>query len=139
MFTDGIEPIAVNIQNQIPHEPFLIPMITPLRKARFVDAELNGKLEVFLNSPRINEKTDDDKTLFLASRYESLGIEPESLQPKLVEQETQNDSLISNSNNIEKISENEVQIKETAEAGEADVSNEEGKIIEDELQTEVHS
>jgi hypothetical protein len=69
MFTDGIERIAINMQAGLPHEPFLIPMLEPLHKEVEDSELLNKKLEAFLNSPRINEKTDDDKTLFLASRY----------------------------------------------------------------------
>ena len=67
IFTDGIERIAINIQAEMPHEPFLIPMLTPLHAAVKDGITLNEKLAAFLDSPRINEKTDDDKTLFLAS------------------------------------------------------------------------
>lgn len=69
MFTDGIERIAINLQAGIPHEPFLVPMLAPLHRAVADSRILNEKLAAFLNSPRINEKTDDDKTLFLASRH----------------------------------------------------------------------
>ena len=78
IFTDGIERIAVNIQAGLPHEPFLIPMLEPLHKEILNYEQLNKKLEAFLNSPRINEKTDDDKTLFLASRYIQISIEGET-------------------------------------------------------------
>ena len=67
LFSDGIYSVAVDYQNNSPHEPFLIPMIAPLRN----DLEANGlneKLESFLASPKLNEKTDDDKTIVLASR-----------------------------------------------------------------------
>lgn len=69
MFTDGIQSIAANFQNQTPHEPFLMPMLAPIRKTETIGEDLNGKLEDFLNSSKVNEKTDDDKTLFLASRF----------------------------------------------------------------------
>jgi hypothetical protein len=42
-------------------------MIAPLRNGADGDG-LNGKLRDFLASPKINEKTDDDKTIILASR-----------------------------------------------------------------------
>jgi hypothetical protein len=42
-------------------------MIAPLRNGASND--LNEKLEKFLASPKINEKTDDDKTIILASRH----------------------------------------------------------------------
>ncbi len=67
LFSDGIYPVAVDYQKSAPHEPFLMPMIAPLRNAAALNG-LNEKLENFLSSPKINEKTDDDKTIILASR-----------------------------------------------------------------------
>ena len=67
LFSDGIFSVAVNYQTNEPHEPFLMPMLAPLR-GEIVPPNLNGKLEKFLDSPKINEKTDDDKTIILASR-----------------------------------------------------------------------
>lgn len=67
LFSDGIFAVAVDYQNNRPHEPFLGPMIAPLRHGVAPDG-LNEKLEAFLSSPKINEKTDDDKTIVLASR-----------------------------------------------------------------------
>ncbi len=69
IFTDGIERLAINIQAGMPHEPFLIPMLAPLHGEIEDGTALNEKLTAFLDSPRINEKTDDDKTLFLASFF----------------------------------------------------------------------
>lgn len=67
LFSDGIYAVAVNYQKGAPHEPFLMPMIAPLRNGNSANG-LNEKLENFLSSPKINEKTDDDKTIILASR-----------------------------------------------------------------------
>lgn len=67
LFSDGIYPVAVDYKSSQPHEPFLMPMIAPLRKSTEVNG-LNEKLEKFLASPQLNEKTDDDKTIILASR-----------------------------------------------------------------------
>lgn len=67
LFSDGIYSVAVDYQNNSPHEPFLMPMIAPLRNSAEVNG-LNQKLENFLSSPKLNEKTDDDKTIILASR-----------------------------------------------------------------------
>ncbi len=67
LFSDGIYSVAVDFKNNSPHEPFLIPMIAPLRNSTEVNG-LNQKLENFLSSPKLNEKTDDDKTIVLASR-----------------------------------------------------------------------
>ncbi len=66
LFSDGVFPVAVNYQNNQPHEPFLMPMIAPLKNGGANG--LNEKLETFLASPKMNEKTDDDKTLILATR-----------------------------------------------------------------------
>ena len=67
LFSDGIYAVAVNYQTNKPHEPFLIPMIAPLRNGNSAKG-LNEKLKKFLASPKLNEKTDDDKTIILASR-----------------------------------------------------------------------
>lgn len=70
LFSDGIFAVAVDYQEMRPHEPFLMPMIAPLRRSSSGNAsgDLNEKLEKFLASPKLNEKTDDDKTIILASR-----------------------------------------------------------------------
>lgn len=70
LFSDGIFAVAVDYQTSKPHEPFLVPMIAPLRRGNDTDG-LNEKLERFLASPKINEKTDDDKTIILASRHKA--------------------------------------------------------------------
>lgn len=67
LFSDGISAVAINFQTNKPHEPFLMPMIAPLRRGQ-ASKELNEKLKSFLSSPKINEKSDDDKTIILASR-----------------------------------------------------------------------
>lgn len=66
LFSDGIFAVAVDYQTNQPHEPFLMPMIAPLRNGN--GNNLNEKLVNFLSSPKMNEKTDDDKTIILASR-----------------------------------------------------------------------
>ncbi len=71
LFSDGIFAVAVDYQTGEPHEPFLIPMIAPLRNGNAPN-DLNEKLETFLASPKLNEKTDDDKTIILASRNEKV-------------------------------------------------------------------
>lgn len=68
LFTDGVATVAINYQNRQPHEPFLLPMIAPLRNKSSAEG-LSEKLEKFLSSAKINEKTDDDKTIILASRH----------------------------------------------------------------------
>ena len=66
LFSDGIFAVAVDYQTGRPHEPFLRPMIAPLRNGG--GNNLDEKLESFLGSPKLDEKTDDDKTIILATR-----------------------------------------------------------------------
>jgi hypothetical protein len=72
LLTDGLQAIALNYQQQIAHEPFFKGLFAPLRTAKGGHSpELSESLVSFLSSPRVNEKTDDDKTLVLASRVGS--------------------------------------------------------------------
>lgn len=71
LFSDGIFAVAVDYQSGQPHEPFLMPMIAPLRNGN--GNNLDEKLVNFLSSPKMNEKTDDDKTIILASRKAVIG------------------------------------------------------------------
>jgi len=72
LLSDGLQSIALNYQQQTAHEPFFKGLFAPLRS---VDEgrshELSQSLATFLSSPRVNEKTDDDKTLVLACRVNS--------------------------------------------------------------------
>jgi hypothetical protein len=66
-FTDGIQRIALNLAANTPHEPFFIPFFNGLEKAtEEQESQLEGLLVRFLQSPSVNERTDDDKTLALA-------------------------------------------------------------------------
>lgn len=102
MFTDGIERLATNISAGLPHEPFLIPMMTPLREVNYDSEILNEKLATFFNSPRINEKTDDDKTLFLASR---ISLENKNLTSEKAEENNKTSKLGTSEMNLS-VSEN---------------------------------
>jgi hypothetical protein len=69
LLTDGLQTIALNYQQRTAHEPFFKGLFAPLRSAEEgCSRELSESLVAFLSSPRVNEKTDDDKTLVLASR-----------------------------------------------------------------------
>ena len=66
-FTDGLERLVLRFDSRTVHSPFLEPMFAALRAA--TDAEpFFDPLRAFLNSTCINERTDDDKTLILATR-----------------------------------------------------------------------
>jgi hypothetical protein len=71
LLTDGLQNVALNYQEQTAHEPFFRGLFAPLRTAGAgYSGKLSASLAAFLASPRVNEKTDDDKTLVLASRRE---------------------------------------------------------------------
>ncbi len=69
LFSDGLQRLALSFEQQTPHIPFFEPMFNVLRKKTPDECEtLNEQLARFLNSPKINERTNDDKTLVLATR-----------------------------------------------------------------------
>lgn len=69
LLSDGLQSIALNYQQQIAHEPFFKGLFAPLRGVgEGRSHELSQSLAAFLSSARVNEKTDDDKTLVLACR-----------------------------------------------------------------------
>lgn len=66
-FTDGLQRVALEFGTRSPHAPFFRPLFRRLREES--DAErLFVPLREFLDSPGINARTDDDKTLVLAVR-----------------------------------------------------------------------
>lgn len=70
LFSDGIEGIALDHLEQRAHRPFLNPMIKAVDEVQGSGrlSELSEKLTRYLGSDRVNERTDDDKTLILLSR-----------------------------------------------------------------------
>ena len=70
IFTDGLQMLALNYEAMNVHQPFFTGMFKWLRKAKTLDdtAVLDKKLAGFLAGDLINSRTDDDKTLFLATR-----------------------------------------------------------------------
>lgn len=69
LFTDGIQGLALKYDSKTAHSPFFYPLFEDLQAAsRSSLPQLNAGLEAFLNSKRMNERTDDDKTLILACR-----------------------------------------------------------------------
>ncbi len=70
VMTDGLERLALDFRAGVPHAAFLEPMAAPLA-ARGIgghDHDLSRALHAYLGSERVNERTDDDKTLVLAAR-----------------------------------------------------------------------
>jgi hypothetical protein len=66
-FTDGIQSIAVHRATGNAHAPFFEPLFETLIRAPLDDDDaLAHGLRAFLSSERVNQRTDDDKTLALA-------------------------------------------------------------------------
>lgn len=70
MFTDGIERIALDFEGQTPHVPFFQPLFRAVRGAD-QGANLERDLAQFLQSESVKKRSDDDKTLILATNLES--------------------------------------------------------------------
>ncbi len=67
LFTDGIERLALNFESQAPHLPFFNPLFQAVRSSANGD-NLAADLGQFLQSDSINNRSDDDKTLILATQ-----------------------------------------------------------------------
>ena len=61
--TDGLEKVAIKIQNDQPFTPFFTPLEQYILTTP--NLETDEYLEQFLNSERLNAKTQDDKTILL--------------------------------------------------------------------------
>lgn len=70
IFTDGLQQLALKNDSCSAHQPFFNDLFKYLRIADSENkvATLNTKLRDYLDSNLINRRTDDDKTLFLATR-----------------------------------------------------------------------
>ena len=69
VFTDGLQRLALHYQTQTAYAPFFRPFFSVLRRLETEhDDRYDESLHAFLNSNRVNERTDDDKTLILATR-----------------------------------------------------------------------
>lgn len=69
VFSDGIERLALDLSSQQPYSPFLNRMAAPVTASRVMgrDGELSRKLKQYLDADEINTRTDDDKTLIIAT------------------------------------------------------------------------
>lgn len=83
MFSDGLQRLALDFQKTMPHEPFFRGVFPPVRKASPENAgQLAEGLSSFLGSARVNQRTDDDKTLILATRLGEVQPASESAHAK---------------------------------------------------------
>lgn len=77
VFTDGVQSLALHYESRQAHTPFFLSVFRWLRSAP--NGRLNefqDSLISFLNSEKINERTDDDKTLALATRLPVTSSDP---------------------------------------------------------------
>ncbi|MBI4499143.1 MAG: protein phosphatase 2C domain-containing protein [Chloroflexi bacterium] len=69
LFTDGLQRLALHFPSQIAYAPFFRAMFAPLRvELPGFREKLSHLLATFLGSSQVNSRTDDDKTLILATR-----------------------------------------------------------------------
>lgn len=70
VFTDGIENLVLHKASQSVHEPFFNSIFKAVRLSPVegLDERLCLELEAYLSAPAITNRTDDDKTLILATR-----------------------------------------------------------------------
>jgi len=64
VFSDGIQRLALKLPQGEPHPPFFTPLFERLEC--LAEPEMEELLRAFLDSPRVNARTDDDKTLVTA-------------------------------------------------------------------------
>ncbi len=67
VLTDGLQRLALDFAARRPHPPFFDPLFRQLRDDPDRDT-LFARFRDFLVSPPVNARTDDDKTLVLATR-----------------------------------------------------------------------
>lgn len=67
VFTDGLQMLALDFGQSKAHDPFFAPLFRAVKNGPD-EGILQRPLLEFMDSSRVNERTDDDKTLFLALR-----------------------------------------------------------------------
>jgi hypothetical protein len=70
IFTDGLQMLALNNETETVHQPFLNDLFKVLRMVETPEhlEILNNRLTGYLAGDSINSRTDDDKTLLLATK-----------------------------------------------------------------------
>lgn len=67
ILSDGLQRLALDFADRVPHPPFFGPFFKELQQVSNAGL-LSEPLRTLLDSDRINQRTDDDKTLMLAVR-----------------------------------------------------------------------
>jgi hypothetical protein len=69
LFSDGLQRMALHFQSRTAHAPFFRSMMQAIEAAADDSPEvLSHELALYLSSPAVNARSDDDKTLILATR-----------------------------------------------------------------------
>src|SRR5215471_177289 len=70
IFSDGIERMVLHGASKTVNEPFFDRMFVPVRAStsQGLDQKLSEKLKEYLGSAAVNARTNDDKTLLMATR-----------------------------------------------------------------------
>lgn len=69
LFSDGIQHLVLDYETQAAHDPFFSSVFSWLREVRESNGpSLSYSLRAFLESEKVNTRTDDDKTLVIATR-----------------------------------------------------------------------
>jgi hypothetical protein len=70
IFSDGIERMVLHGATKSVNDPFFNQMFAPVRNSTSegIDHKLSEKLKEYLGSAAVNARTNDDKTLFMATR-----------------------------------------------------------------------
>lgn len=82
VFSDGIEALVLHYATKTVHAPFFDRMFAPVRASEMegLDRSLSAGLERYLATPLVCERTDDDKTLILATRRSPIKTDEDAPQ-----------------------------------------------------------
>ncbi len=67
VFSDGLQKLALNEAEKSAHAAFFEPLVRTVRASEELNAT-KGELEALLRSDRVNQRTDDDKSIVIACR-----------------------------------------------------------------------
>lgn len=73
LFTDGLERLALHFRSRSAFNPFFKPLFEYVRSKDNCQKELVESVLSFLGSRKVSDRTDDDRTLIIASRCDEYG------------------------------------------------------------------
>lgn len=103
LFSDGLQRLVLNIRNRAAHTPFFTDMFRQLRrmaKDPGLSKTLSAELEKYLQSKTLSKRSDDDKSLILATRR-SIATQQPAAETVISNQEGATASAIDDVNNDE--------------------------------------